>query len=324
MKTIRVNSTQFRLWRQSKMILVDPKWAPQRSLTTKESEVVSSHIARAKKLCKSVEIALGEDLKLTVKAVKYGYTKESIAFHPMVNGLKVVTNREIIERFFTQKHKCDCMIKGPNGKNIKIARYAPIEADGISAVDVSLHDPKECPQCVEWEGNDSVTHDSTCQYAQAWEKRNRKAEYLIEVSGEGRKIRAATFAECLQADAQEKSNGTRIIKVSGVNFAIMADNDEEPTQQIHAVNNQISAHQQKLAENAHEEVEELYQALSPGTRTAAAFVKEEAPQPNISEHETEKSEARKAENSELEDALNPSISSPEGPPSGPPEGIHND
>lgn len=108
------------------------------------------------------------------------------------------------------------------------ARPAPtLVQSAVVTPKPDAYSPEECPnQCRRWaeyKGN-GETHHAICQYAEAWEARNKPRSVLVSIDN-GEILRAATLQEIGEAEANEERTGGKIVKVGEESFVVVSEED---------------------------------------------------------------------------------------------------
>lgn len=108
------------------------------------------------------------------------------------------------------------------------ARPAPtLVQSAVVTPKPDAYSPEDCPNlCRRWaeyKGN-GETHHAICQYAEAWEARNKPRSVLVSIDN-GEVLRAATLQEIGEAEANEERTGGKIAVVSGEQFVVMTEED---------------------------------------------------------------------------------------------------
>lgn len=166
MKIIKLKKADMTEWRENVAHLVDDegylKSQVDKPLETAISQVTRSARAQRKSLTQQVAIGPSRAHVVAVTVTRTGMNADDLSVVPTVDGMRVVTGREVVAARYLQEHG-ECQLRAPNNVILKIVRDPGLRRPTFQESQQIAPRPEHCP-CRAWGREHPGRHYPTCEW----------------------------------------------------------------------------------------------------------------------------------------------------------------
>lgn len=196
-RTVKLTSADARAWRENRAQWVSPKGFVLRAVTPEEEKAVFPALEQVKRFKQSGSCSVNAVYKtadptsgairetqvpmnVVVMVTKTGRDANSFLFNLFVNGNRYVKGRDVLRSRILEKHG-ECILQGPNGKQITVLRDPTVSRPTFSESQRSAPSPERC-HCRGFKDNpDLGRHHIACE----WNMKAPPHERALPIQREG-------------------------------------------------------------------------------------------------------------------------------------------